>query len=393
MHPLARSLPSSRPEPGETRWKAERRRYVARRPFRNNWHLSGSDVSTVGIGTCTGMVSQTGVGPDGSPARQERHSVRSKAKPKAAAQSGMEYAPGIVGKHLFRVRESYVAGPVAQMIRSRRYGAVKLDLVMRGLALPPESSGNWEPGTVLRHRGRVSYEALHDLCRNPRRYTTDAPQDEIENAAVREQKRNWVREQLKELEQHLLVRRVENRLGQRPELVVLSDRGDGTPFDDPTGETAKDESYVSILGPVLAMPEFRDWRAHDVVGFLCAMTADRFGRHQSPVRDGVEVEVGCATWFRQADWFNNENPNFDRPEGHVPYPFSTSTIERGLRSLRDRGLIVATSTGINPVTGQRFQSGVRLVYENRFGMVSQAEVVELPKVQAAAPSTRLRLVQ
>ena len=80
---------------------------------------------------------------------------------------GIEYIPGVTGKYLFRVRETYVAGPVADLIRSRRFGAVKLDLILRGLALLPRDAGNREPGLVVRNNGRTSYQALHDLCRNP----------------------------------------------------------------------------------------------------------------------------------------------------------------------------------------------------------------------------------
>ena len=39
-------------------------------------------------------------------------------------RNGIEYAPGVVGKYLFRVRERYVAGPAAGLIRSRRVGAL-----------------------------------------------------------------------------------------------------------------------------------------------------------------------------------------------------------------------------------------------------------------------------
>lgn len=44
--------------------------------------------------------------------------------PETKNDKGIEYAPEIKGKHLFRVREAYVAGPVADLIRSRRISAV-----------------------------------------------------------------------------------------------------------------------------------------------------------------------------------------------------------------------------------------------------------------------------
>ena len=305
---------------------------------------------------------------------------------------GLQYAPGIRGKALFRVRETYVAGPVADMISKRRFGAAKLDLVLRALALLPEDSGAREPGTVLRHRGRVSYEALHDLCRDPRTYTFDAPQDEIDDPLVREKKRTWVGEQLQELEHRGLVRRDPDPRGRRPELVVLSDLGNGAALDDPGVESHKGTSYVTVLGSVLTLPNFRQWGASEVAAYLCAMTADRFARHRHRRLTDEEIEVGCATWFRQADWFNSRNPNVTRPEGHVPYPFSTSTIERGLRSLRQQGLIVAGPSLVDPETGHRFQSGRRMVYTNRFGSVEEAEVVGLPAPEPTRSIPHLRVV-
>lgn len=305
---------------------------------------------------------------------------------------GLQYAPGVRGKTLFRVRETYVAGPVAEMISKRRFGAVKLDLVLRALALLPEVSGAWEPGSVLRQRGRTSYEALHDLCRDPRTYSLDAPQDEIDDPRVREKKRTWVAEQLQELERRALVRRDPDLRGRRPELVVLSDLGDGSAFDDPGVESHKGTGYVTVLGTVLTLPNFRQWGAADVAAYLCAMTADRFARHRHRRLTGGVIDVGCATWFRQADWFNGRNPYVSRPEGHIPFPFSTSTIERGLQSLRQQGLIDAKPSLVDPETGQRFQSGRRMVYTNRFGAARRAEVVDLPLVVPPRSVPHLKIV-
>lgn len=295
--------------------------------------------------------------------------------------AGFDYAPQIRGKFWFRVRETYVAGSVADMIRSRRVGAVKLDLVLRGLALLPAHAGNRQPGEVLRHRGRLSYEALHDLCRDPYRFSTDAPHNIDDDPVVREKKRTWVAEQLQELERRSLVLRHADPQGRRPMLVVLSDQGDGSQFDDPGSQ--RGTGYVTISGPIISSPVFRSWGAPEVVGYLCAMTADRFARHRHRQRTGEEIEIGAATWFRQADWFNNRNRYLERAEGHVAYPFSTTTIERGLRALRDQGLIDAKRTTRNPETGQRFSSGPRMVYKNEFSRIGQAEVVDLASVRSA----------
>lgn len=298
--------------------------------------------------------------------------------------SGFEYSRGIRGKYLFRVRETYVAGPVGDLIRGRRVGAVKLDLVLRGLALLPDHAGERQPGIVLPLRGLLSYQALHDLCRDPSRFSWDKPHDVEDDATTREKKRTWVGEQMQELERHKLVRRVLHADGRRPAIIVLSDRGDGSPFDDPGTEARNGTGYVTISGAVISSDLYREWGAPEVVAYLCAMTADRFARYRHKGRTGEDIEPGSATWFRQADWFNNRNPNFERPEGHVAYRFSTTTIHRGLRALRDQGLINAKRTTRNPETGQRFNSGPRMVYENRFATMKQAEVVDLSAYRSAS---------
>ena len=298
--------------------------------------------------------------------------------------NGIEYAPGVPGKFLFRVREAYVTGPAADLIRSRRVGALKLDLVLRGLALLPEHAGDREPGHVLRHRGRLSYQILHDLCRDPARFALDAPHDIEDDPATREKKRTWVREQLQELEGRQLVRRSTDPKGRRPQITVLRDRCDGEPFDDPGATATATDGYVTISGAVLSSAHFRDWGAPEVVAYLCAMTADRFARHRDRKHAAEAPPPGAATWFRQADWFNGKNPSAPRPDGHIPYPFSTTTIQRGLRVLCDQGLITTRRTTINPQSGQRFASGPRNIYQNLFAELGQAEVIDLDSYRAAS---------
>ena len=302
----------------------------------------------------------------------------------AKQRNGIEYAPGVVGKYLFRVREMYVAGPAADLIRSRRVGALKLDLVLRGLALLPEHARNRKPGHVLRHRGWLSYQLLHDLCRDPARFAQQAPHDIEDDPVTLEKKRTWVREQLQVLEARQLVQRSTDPTGRRPDITVLRDRCDGEPFDDPGATATATDGYVTISGAVISSQHFRDWGAPEVVAFLCAMTADRFARYRDRDHTGEAAPPGSATWFRQADWFNSTNPNAPRPSGHVPYPFSTTTIQRGLRALCDQGLITAKRTTINPHTGQRFASGPRKIYRNRFAELRQAEIIELDTYRAAS---------
>lgn len=281
----------------------------------------------------------------------------------ATQGTGILYAPGIKGKGAFRVRERYIAESVAPMIRARRVEAVKLDLILRGIALLPAHAGQREPGYLPRHGDRLNYQKLHDLCRDHTRFSMQKPYDIEDDQDTYEKKRNWVREQLRELEQRSLVLRRRDPKGRRPDIVVLRDLGDGEPYDDPDG---KDGGYVTIHGPVVSSANFRRWGAPEVAAYICAMTADRFARNRHKKRTGHNIAEGSATWFRQADWFNNENPMVRRPDGHVAYPFSTMTIQRGLRKLRSEGLIKAHRTTVNPETGQRFQTGPRMVYENQF---------------------------
>lgn len=283
--------------------------------------------------------------------------------------SRFEYAPGIRGKYLFRVREAYVAGSVAEMVGARRLGALKLDLILRGLALLPAHAPPNEPGFVPRHRGRLSYQALHDLCRQSTRYSLNFGDSSDDSPEVLEKKRTWVREQLQELEKRSLVRRQPGLRGRRPDIIVLSDRGDGAHYDDPTGS---DGTYITLSGAVLSSDHFRRWGAPQLVGYLCAMTAEREARFRQQMHSEQAIPVGAGMWFRQVDWFTGTNPNFNRPSTHVTYPFSTMTIQRGLRALRDEGLIEAQRTTKNPETGKRFTSGPRMVYRNRFDRLNPA---------------------
>jgi hypothetical protein len=293
---------------------------------------------------------------------------------------GLEYAPDVVGKHLFRVREQYVVDHVAPMIKAGQVGAVKLDLVLRGLALLPQHAGEREPGVVLPHRGRVTYEVLHDLCRDPRRYSTARPEDEIDDPEVLERKRTWVREQLQILERRKLVRR-DLVPGRRPNIYVLSDRGDGTPLDDAgSARSRAGNSYVTILGTVIGSEHFRGWGAPELVGYICAMVADRYARFATK---GDRVPpVGGATWFRQAPWFNNRNGYW--PAGHVALPFSTTTIERGLASLSGGPLISARWAKRHPDTGHRLTNR-RKIYTNHFDTLgAAAEVIDLARLARSA---------
>jgi hypothetical protein len=274
--------------------------------------------------------------------------------------NGIEYAPGIVGKTLFRVSERYVADHVAPLIAGRRVDAVKLDLVLRGLALSPQHAGKRRPGLVLRHRNRLDWPALHDLVRDPHRFATERPEDHADDTVERDKKREWVREQLQILEGRSLLTREDMGDGRR-QIRMLSDLSTGDPFDDPGDKTVR-RSYLTIHGHIVSSADFRDWGAPDLVGYICANVADRFARADHAKRTGEDLEPGAATWFRQAEWFNNANGY--RGEGHVALPFSTTTIERGLKAMRDRGYVTGERKKRAP-TGERLQHP-RMIYTNHF---------------------------
>lgn len=294
--------------------------------------------------------------------------ARRKTEPK-----GLEYAPGVYGKHSFRVSEQYLVAHAAPLVKRGRVGAAKLDLVLRGIALSPDHTGDHrQPGTVLGKQFRIDHATLHDLVRDPRRFAETAPEDDAEDRVERDKKREWVREQLVVLSgtkpkgsrrkpKHKLLKREPVGDG-RQQITMLCDLGDGQPFDDPGAEDHR-RSYITIPGAVLADPRFCHWDADELVGFYCAMIADRYARDAYKKRTGKESEHGTATWFRQADWFNNRNGY--RPAGHIIPPFSTTTIERGLKALAGSGFIDARWSMTSPETGERFKNR-RKIYTNRF---------------------------
>jgi hypothetical protein len=68
----------------------------------------------------------------------------------AEKPKGLPYLSHLVGKHQFRVRETHVRDHLAPLLTKGRAGAVKLDLILRGVALNPVHKGNRKtPGQVL----------------------------------------------------------------------------------------------------------------------------------------------------------------------------------------------------------------------------------------------------
>lgn len=273
-----------------------------------------------------------------------------------SSSRGIEYAPGVRGKGRFGVRERLVADHIAPLLADKRHGAVKLYLVLRGLALLERDAGGREPGTILPH---ISFEQLHDMCRDPSSFRLTTPEDEDADASVRRQKREWVRYHITPLVGRGLVER-RKRPGGRPQLIVLKGDGSDAPVDNPDGSPGN--SFVPVIGSVITSTDFRSWGVPELAGFLCAMTADRYARNEAH-KHGLEFPEGEAVWFRQAAWFNNENGY--RPEGHIPYPFSTATIERGLRSLASKGWIQKVRSSQHPYKRTHLEKP-RNIYSNQF---------------------------
>ena len=281
------------------------------------------------------------------------------APPQPPMPRGFAYRQGVRGKYHFRIRELHVASTYVPLLRTKKLGAVKLDLVLRGISLLPQHAGSREPGQVL---SKVSYQDLHDICRVPDRFSMATPEDQSDDRQILRLKRNWVGNQLRVLEQQAPVRREPGYAG-RPGIVVQRDRGPGS-LDDPDGSAGN--SYITVSGPVIAK-WLKFWGTPEVAAYLAAMVADRYARLRSP-----EVAPGGATWYQTLDWFSD--PNGYRPAGHVRIDFSPRTLQRGLSNLRKDGLISWEHRTTRPdKPGRRFRSGRRNIYTNRFNTVD-AEV-------------------
>jgi hypothetical protein len=271
-----------------------------------------------------------------------------------ATGKGLRYGAGGIGKHEFRVREAYVADRLIPLIRAKAVGAAKLDLVLRGVALLPEHAGKHVPGTVL---SRFSYEYLHDLARAADTFGAFASHAETPPEIVAA-KRNWVREQLQRLETLDLVRR-DLRPGRRPSLIVLRDDGSGEPFDDPDG--SEGNSYVRILGTLIAHGQLAGWGGPQLSAYLAAMTAERY----TDAARGIPRQLpGTGIWFRQLDWFADPANRYG-PPARVRMQFSVATLERGMVLLEEEGLLKRERTTTDPFLHRRL-SGPRVVYTNRF---------------------------
>jgi hypothetical protein len=274
------------------------------------------------------------------------------------------FGPG-EGKALFRVRQSHVANHYKPLIARKAYAAVKMDLVLRAIALLPKDSGAREVGFVLRD---WSYEDLHDLAKSTPAVRVAEDRRETE---TRHLKRKWVGNQMDKLVAEKLV-----RLGPhkgRPTIIVLRDDGSGLPFDDP-GEAGGrgDDRYLTIRGSVVASGRLATWKAPQLAAYFAAIYAEY---HQDRGGGRRFSSDGTGSWWRQLSWFNSAQWY---PMERVLLPFSKSLLEDGLNALSGEGLIARKNINRDPLSHKKL-NGMRVLYSNQFAQLDAEVTRSQPK--------------
>jgi len=262
---------------------------------------------------------------------------------------GVVCGPG-TGKLLYRIRQSHVAAHYGPLIAAKRHGAVKLDLVLRMIALSPQHAGERTPGFVLWH---WSYTDLYDLAETPPSSRSGRSRSDRE---TRHLKRKWVIHQLALLREAKLVK-TRPRGGGRPEIIVLRDDGSGDPFDDPAGDDF-DDWYITIQGSLIAAGVVARWGAPQLAAYFAALFAEFY----EPRGDHASPPAGTGSWWRSLAWFSH--PEY-KPTQRVRLPFSTSLLETGLARLEAGVLLRRTKMTVHPGTNRKLRAP-RNRYRNRF---------------------------
>ncbi len=145
------------------------------------------------------------------------------------------------------------------------------------------------------------------------------------------------------------------------DIEVLSDRGDGEPFDDPTGTVKSGDTYVTINGSLFAAGVIARWTAPELAFYLASMVGEAHDR------DTPEMpHRGDGGWWRSDDWFADRDGS-RRPVAAVRVPFSKRTLIRGRSALEADGFVQVAQLSRNPESGRPFASGGRRYsYLNRF---------------------------
>ncbi len=273
----------------------------------------------------------------------------------------MVVGPG-TGSHRFRIRQRLVRDHYVPLIRGKSYGAIKLDMLLRCVALGPDDLGaRMEPGIVL---WDWSFENLYDLVRDEPAVRSPGERDD---ARIRHLKRKWVADQLAKLRERKLVR-LEPRAGRRPAIIMRRDDGRGRQFDDP-GRTfadeldpAKRDPYFTINGGLIGSGEMKTWTAAEIAAYFAALSAE----FHAPRSSGQPTPTGTGRWYRPLAWFNTAEWG---PEGRVLLPFAASQIEKGLLSLQQKSLIlIQHGVTHDPRDAKRRFNQRRNIYRNRFNI-------------------------
>jgi hypothetical protein len=286
-----------------------------------------------------------------APRKRAKRSTKPAAPVAPTPARSIMFGPG-EGKTLFRVRQSHVAGHYKPLIARKAYAAVKLDLVLRAIALLPKDAGARKAGFVLRD---WSYEDLHDLAKSAPAFRVGGDRGEKE---TRHLKRKWVGNQMDKLVAEKLVR-LEAHNG-RPTIIVLRDDGSGLSFDDP-GEAGGrgDDRYLTIRGSVIASGRLATWKAPQLAAYFAAIYAEY---HQDRGGGRSFSSNGTGSWWRQLAWFNNAQWY---PKDRVLLPFSKSLLEDGLHALISEGLIARKHINRDPLSNKKLV-GERVLYTNQF---------------------------
>ena len=290
----------------------------------------------------------------------------------------MVVGPG-TGHHRFRIRQRLVRDHYAPLIRGKSYGAVKLDLLLRCVALGPDDLGERKdpPGFVL---WDWSFEELYNLVRDE---PAVRAQGERDDERTRHLKRKWVADQLATLHERKLVR-LKPRAGRRPAIIMRRDDGTGKLFDDP-GRTFADERdptkrelFFTINGGLIGSGELKTWTATELAAYFAALSAE----FHAPRSSGQSTPTGTGQWYRPLAWFNTAEW---APKGRVLLPFAASQIEKGLLSLQQKGLIlIQHGVTRDPRDAKRRFNQRRNIYQNRFNV--HDEDYDLGRLRAGGPS-------
>lgn len=143
--------------------------------------------------------------------------------------------------------------------------------------------------------------------------------------------------------------------------MVLRDDGTGKAFDDPDGRPGN--TYVTVLGSIIASGELVKWGTTELAAYLAAMVAEwhdpMFDQRQGARRERPLVPPGLLV---------RQRPPPRPPRAH---PLLGDDVGAGFKRLTDDGLIAKDRRLKDSATGRRFRTGRRNVYTNRFAILNE----------------------